>query len=101
MRSASLAVAVLDRQLKGELVDWQEEYARPLQKGVDTFRHFVTAWYDSRLQDIIFYEKKPQEIHNKICSILAGYAWDNDNPYTTHTKRRINTLWQYCRNEKD
>ena len=44
MKSASLAAAVLDRQFKQEVVDWNTEYAVPLQRGVDTFRVFVGAW---------------------------------------------------------
>ncbi|NOU20407.1 MAG: NAD(P)-binding protein, partial [Methyloglobulus sp.] len=48
MKSASLAAAILDRQFKGEIVDWQTEYALPLQRGVNTFRVFVDAWYDGR-----------------------------------------------------
>ena len=36
MRSSSMAAAVLDRQLKGETVDWESEFAAPLKRGVDT-----------------------------------------------------------------
>ncbi|GAB3274097.1 NAD(P)/FAD-dependent oxidoreductase [Parahaliea aestuarii] len=100
LRSASMAAQVLDRQLRGESVDWQVDYAEPLQRGVDTFRAFVDAWYDGRFQDIIFHAR-PQgnDIRRMICSILAGYAWDESNPYVRQPVRRIDTLWQYCRPE--
>ncbi len=97
MRSASMAVAALDRQLKGEAVDWQNEYIGPLQRGVDTFREFVTAWYDGRLQDIIFHPRQSVEIRSMICSILAGYAWDERNPYVKKSERHLDTLWRYCK----
>lgn len=97
MRSASLAVNLLDRQLDGHNVNWQDEYAKPLSKGVNTFRAFVCAWYDGRFQDIIFHDAKSQEIRKMICSILAGYAWDESNPYVSNPERRLNTLWQYCK----
>jgi flavin-dependent dehydrogenase len=97
MRSASIAAKLLDRQLQGDTVDWEEEYAKPLSKGVDTFRTFVTAWYDGRFQDIIFQEKQSLEIRKMICSILAGYAWDESNPYVSNPQRRLNTLWKYCK----
>jgi flavin-dependent dehydrogenase len=42
-KSASLAAAMLQRQFAGETVDWQNEYAVPLKKGVDTFRAFVES----------------------------------------------------------
>ena len=97
LRSASKAVELLDRQLRGRAVDWQREFAQPLGKGVDTFRAFVNAWYDGRLQDIIFYQGKSPEIRRMICSILAGYAWDESNPYVKNPEKRLNTLWQYTR----
>ncbi|GAB1256026.1 NAD(P)/FAD-dependent oxidoreductase [Aurantivibrio plasticivorans] len=97
MKSASLAVKCLDRQLQGELVDWEEDYALPLRAGVDTFRTFVTAWYDGRFQDIIFAKNQSTEIREMISSILAGYAWDDKNPYVKESERRMNTLAEICR----
>lgn len=96
MRSASMACKLLHRQLKGESVNWQAEYVAPLKKGVDTFRVFVEAWYDRRFQDIIFYQDKQQNVHEMICSILAGYAWDEANPYVAEPARRLNTLAELC-----
>lgn len=96
MRSASTAAKLLNRQLSGEYIDWKEQYSKPLLRGVETFRTFVTAWYDGRFQDIIFQEKQSPEIRRMICSILAGYAWDESNPYVSGAERRLNTLWKYC-----
>jgi len=96
MKSAELAVDVLDRQLRGELVDWDEEFARPLKLGVDTFRTFVEAWYDGRFQDVIFSERQDVNVTRMISSILAGYAWDIKNPYVKESGRRLNTLAQIC-----
>lgn len=97
MRSASMAAAVLDQQLKGESVDWDEAYAKPLMKGVDTFRTFVEAWYDGRFQDILFIGSKNIPIRNMISSILAGYAWDTKNPFVAQPERRINALAAMCK----
>ena len=52
----------------------------PLQRGVNTFRVFVDAWYDGRFQDAIFHRQQQPDIKAMICSILAGYAWDEANP---------------------
>ncbi|HEY9034019.1 MAG TPA: NAD(P)/FAD-dependent oxidoreductase [Pseudomonadales bacterium] len=97
LKSASMAAAVLDRQLQGESVDWQRDYAEPLQRGVNVFRDYVEAWYDGRFQDIIFAKKREPRITRMICSILAGYAWDEDNLYVAQSKRRLNTLAEICR----
>ena len=96
MRSASMAAAVLHRQLTGEQVDWQREFAEPLKKGVDTFRAYVEGWYDGSLQDVIFFENAAPQIRRMISSILAGYAWDESNPYVSDPKRRLNVLAQLC-----
>lgn len=97
MKSASMAAALLDRQLLGETIDWERQYGVPLKKGVDTFRTFVTAWYDQRFQDIIFHHAKLTDVKAMICSILAGYAWDENNPYVKDSERRVNVLAEICR----
>lgn len=97
MKSATLAVEVLNRQLQGESVDWETEYDIPLRRGVNTFRVFVDAWYDGRFQDAIFHPKQNPEIKAMICSILAGYAWDETNPYVKNARSRLDTLVELCR----
>ncbi|PCJ35512.1 MAG: FAD-dependent oxidoreductase [Cellvibrionales bacterium] len=98
MKSASLAAATLHRQLQGEAVDWATDYAAPLQAGIDTFRVFVQAWYDGRFQDVIFAQQNAnKKVRGMLSSILAGYAWDLDNPYVKDSKRRLNTLAELCK----
>ncbi len=97
MKSASLAAEVLDRQLNQEKVDWQEDFVEPLQKGVETFRTFVASWYEGSLQDVIFYDQQQANIKTMICSILAGYAWDENNPYVKNSFPRLKTLAELCR----
>jgi flavin-dependent dehydrogenase len=96
LRSASMASKVLTRQLNGERVDWEAEFAVPLKRGVDTFRTYVTGWYDGRFQDVIFAENPEPKIKTMICSILAGYAWDDSNPYVKESERRLNVLAELC-----
>lgn len=97
MKSASLAANVLNRQLRGEIVDWEAEFARPLKKGVDTFRTYVDGWYDGSFQDVIFAENPSVPVREMISSILAGYAWDTDNPYVSESRRRLRVLAELCR----
>lgn len=95
-KSASLAVDVLDRELQGLAPDWQREFAAELQQGVKTFKEFVEAWYDGRLQDVIFTSNKNDPVKRMISSILAGYAWDTNNPYVKDVKR-LSALAELCR----
>jgi flavin-dependent dehydrogenase len=96
VKSAALAAAVLQRQFAGEQVDWQNEYGVPLRKGVDTFRAFVESWYAGGFQNIIFHEAQQPEIRRMISSILAGYAWDQSNPFVKETVRRLAALEALC-----
>ena len=95
--SASLAARCLDRTWRGEAVDWQQDYAVPLQAGVNTFRAFVQGWYDGSFQDVIFHDQHSPEIRRMISSILAGYAWDSKNPYVAEPQRRLQVLSELCR----
>ena len=95
-KSASLAAAVLERRFAGETVDWFSEYAVPLKIGVDTFRAFVESWYHGGFQRIVFHRNQPAEIRRMISAILAGYAWDESNPYVREPKRRLAALEELC-----
>jgi flavin-dependent dehydrogenase len=95
-KSASLAAVLVPRQLAGEAVDWQREFALPLKQGVDTFRAFVESWYRGGFQRIIFHRRQPPDIRRMIAAVLAGYAWDRTNPYVRETKRRLLALEELC-----
>ncbi len=97
MKSASLAAGVLDRQLNQQQVDWQKDFVEPLNKGIKTFRAFVDAWYNGDLQDIVFYNQQQSNIKQMICSVLAGYVWDEKNPYVKNSAPRLKTLSELCR----
>lgn len=96
LTSASLASKCAHRQLTGEAVDWEQDFAIPLRRGVDAFRAFVEGWYSGRLQRIFFHPAPAPEIRRMLCSILAGYAWDTKNPYVAEPARRLAVLEQVC-----
>lgn len=95
-KSASLAVDCIRRELAGETVDWAQDYGVALKKGVDAFRAFVDAWYRGGFQNIIFFEQQNPEVRRMICAILAGYAWDENNPYVAQPQRRVAALEALC-----
>lgn len=96
LRSASTAVPLVLKQLEGGAVDWDKEYTQPLRQGISTFRQFVEAWYDGRFQNIIFNDQRQEQVSQMISAILAGYAWDQKNPYVAETKKRLQTLSEIC-----
>lgn len=97
LRSASMAAKLLNEQLRGEAQpDWELEFAQPLMVGVNSFRTFVSAWYDQRFQDVIFHDHHNADVKAMIASVLAGYAWDESNPYVKDSERRLNVLSKIC-----
>lgn len=96
MQSSSLAVPLVLKELNKQPQDWEKAYNIPLRRGITTFRTFVKGWYDTRFQKVIFYPEQQQQVKAMICSILAGYAWDTDNPYVRDSERRLNVLAELC-----
>jgi flavin-dependent dehydrogenase len=79
--SGHLAANLVVKKLQGAEVDWETEYTDVMQQGVDTFRSYVNGWYDGTLEKIFFHNQPNEEIKKKICSVLAGYVWDMNNPF--------------------
>jgi len=97
LKSATMASCLLDRQLRGETVNWESEFSEPLKVGVETFRAHVQAWYDGALQRIIF--NRPAEdtkVTSYLTSVLAGYAWDTTNPIVREPVRFLNVVDRLC-----
>ena len=99
MRGASEAAHALDRQLAGESVDWTRDFEQPLRKGIACFRAYVEAWYDGRFQHIAFAPYQQPDIRRMVCAILAGYAWDESNPFVADPVRRLDLLSELCRRQ--
>jgi flavin-dependent dehydrogenase len=90
--SGALAAELVARELSGEWVDWQREYTDYIQRGVEVFKSFITHWYDGSLQKIFISDRENNNVREQICSVLAGYVWDLDNPMVTKHKRAIAAL---------
>ncbi len=71
-----------------------------LMQGVNTFRSYVMAWYEGTLDTIFFAERQDPEIKNMICSVLAGYVWDLNNPYVKNHATALTKLAKMIRFEK-
>lgn len=90
LKSASLAAGLVDRTLKGEQVDWDKDFVAELYVGIETFRACVEAWYSGSLQRIIF--NRPEatsEVTRSLTSVLAGYAWDQQNALVKEPRRYL------------
>ena len=92
LASSQRAAQVLIRHLRGEPADWQADYADHVMQGINTFRAYVSAWYDGRLPQIFFAAQRNPDIMRQICSVLAGYVWDKSNPYVSQADRALRAL---------
>jgi flavin-dependent dehydrogenase len=92
MESGLRAAQVVTRELRGDTVSWQTDYADYLMQGVNTFRSYVNAWYDEKLPTILFAASRNPDVMRQICSVLAGYVWDKSNPYVAQADRALRAL---------
>jgi flavin-dependent dehydrogenase len=90
--SSQKAANLVVRQLRGEQVDWENDYMKFMEQGVDVFRTYVKAWYTGDLYKIFFAERKDDIVKSQICSVLAGYVWDETNPFVKHHQKAISSL---------
>ncbi len=87
-----LAAKLVTRIIKGEEIDLDKEYVKPVQFGVDVFTSYVNEWYSGNLQKLFFHKPENPDIKEKICSILAGYVWDQTNPFITKHNRLVKSV---------
>lgn len=90
--SGLMAAQLVHKQLSGEVVDWDVEYEAKMKHGVNVFRSYVDGWYNGDLQTIFFADEIEQNIKDQICSVLAGYVWDETNPFVKKHDKLIGTL---------
>ncbi len=94
LESGSKAASLAIEELEGQTVDWQCDYQDYMMTGIDVFREYVDAWYDGRLQTILFSDKLTEEkIERKVVSVLSGYVWDEKNMFVHSPKKAVDTIY--------
>ena len=95
--SSQTAAHLVIKKLNGENVDWDTEYTQIMMQGVNTFRSYVMAWYEGTLDTIFFADDQVPDIKSMICSVLAGYVWDINNPYVKEHNTALQKLAKLIR----
>lgn len=90
--SGLLSAKMTHKHLQGEAVDWKKDYEDVIQKGIDVFRSYVSGWYTGDFQTIVFAKHIDEDIKRQICSVLAGYVWDQTNPFVKKHDTILPTL---------
>src|SRR5690606_37184688 len=79
--SGILAAKLAKRQIEGEVVDWEKDYADYMQYGIEVFTTYVKEWYTGNLQELFYHQPENPDVKRKICAVLAGYVWNKENPF--------------------
>ena len=78
-----------------------KDYSDYMMQGINTFRSYVSGWYEGDLHEIFFNGEAEPEIKKQICSVLAGYVWDLDNPFVKKHDRVLKSLASMLRSNKE
>ena len=79
--SGMLAAKLFIKESQGITVDWEEEFTAYMKRGINVFTTYVKEWYTGNLQTLFFHQPENPEVKQKICAVLAGYVWDETNPF--------------------
>lgn len=90
--SGATAAKLIARHLRGEEVNWQTEYEDHMMYGVNVFRSYIRDWYSGDLQKFFFHKEVNEDVRRKVCSVLAGYVWDKENPFVTKHDRAVRAV---------
>ena len=98
--SGMLSAKLFLKELNGEKVDWDTEYTAYMRRGVNVFATYVKEWYTGNLQTLFFHRPENPDVKEKICSVLAGYVWNEENPFVKKHDRVIKSMAYMLQNEK-
>jgi flavin-dependent dehydrogenase len=90
--SGLLSAKLFLKEQSGQLVDWEREYSDYMKRGVRVFSTYVKEWYTGNLQTLFFHRPENPDVKRKICSVLAGYVWNEDNPFVLKHDRVIKSM---------
>ncbi|WP_409417706.1 NAD(P)/FAD-dependent oxidoreductase [Flavobacterium sp. PS2] len=79
--SGMLAAKLYLKQSQGIAVDWEVEFTEYMKRGINVFTTYVKEWYTGNLQTLFFHQPENPDVKRKICAVLAGYVWDEENPF--------------------
>jgi flavin-dependent dehydrogenase len=79
--SGMLAAKLYLKESQGIAVDWEVDFTGYMKRGIAVFTTYVKEWYTGNLQTLFFHQPENPDVKRKICAILAGYVWDETNPF--------------------
>ncbi len=79
--SGIMAAKLFLKEQQGHYVNWETEFTGYMKSGINVFTTYVKEWYTGNLQTLFFHQPENPDVKRKICAVLAGYVWDQNNPF--------------------
>lgn len=98
--SGMLAAKLYLKEQQGIAVDWEEEFTGYMRRGIGVFTTYVKEWYTGNLQTLFFHQPENHDVKRKICAVLAGYVWDETNPFVKKHDNLIKNMAHVINMEK-
>jgi flavin-dependent dehydrogenase len=98
--SGMLAAKLFIKEAQGSKVNWEEEFTNYMRRGIGVFTTYVKEWYTGNLQTLFFHKPENPEVKEKICAVLAGYVWDETNPFVKKHENIIKNMAHVIEMEK-
>lgn len=99
--SGILAAKLAWREINREEIDWEKNFAQYMQRGIDVFTTYVKEWYTGNLQTLFFHRPENLDVKEKVCAVLAGYVWNEENPFVKKHNRVIKSIAYMLENNKE
>jgi len=96
-----LSAKLIHKQLKGHKVDWEVEFTQYMRRGIGVFTTYVKEWYTGNLQTLFFHQPENPDVKRKVCAVLAGYVWDENNPFVKKHDNVIKNMAHLLRLEAE
>ncbi|RYG54858.1 MAG: NAD(P)/FAD-dependent oxidoreductase [Chitinophagaceae bacterium] len=90
--SGMLAAKLYLKETQGIEVNWEEEFTGYMKRGISVFTTYVQEWYTGNLQTLFFHQPENPDVKRKICAVLAGYVWDENNPFVKKHDKLIKNM---------
>lgn len=99
--SGILAAKLAWREINGEQINWEKDFTQYMQRGIDVFTTYVKEWYTGNLQTLFFHRPENLDVKEKVCAVLAGYVWNEENPFVKKHNRVIRSIAYMLENNKE
>ena len=99
--SGMLAAKLFIKESQGITVNWETEFTGYMRRGISVFTTYVKEWYTGNLQTLFFHQPENPDVKRKICAVLAGYVWDETNPFVKKHDNLIKNMAYILNSEKE